>query len=75
MVHYSVKMNEALGGVLFIDEAYGLHPNRGPFAKDVLEQLLANLTDPKYAGKMLVIIAGYTQDISALLEANVGMIR
>jgi hypothetical protein len=40
-----------------------------------LEQLLANLTDPKYKGKMLVIIAGYTEDINALLESNAGMIR
>jgi ATPase family associated with various cellular activities (AAA) len=75
IICHSAKMKEALGGVLFIDEAYGLHPNRGPFAKDVLEQLLANLTDPMYEGKMLVIIAGYTEDISALLESNVGMTR
>jgi SpoVK/Ycf46/Vps4 family AAA+-type ATPase len=75
LFHNSAKMNEALGGVLFIDEAYGLHPDRGRFAKDVLEQLLANLTDPKYKGKMLVIIAGYTEDINALLESNAGMIR
>lgn len=68
-------MKEALGGVLFIDEAYGLNPSRSVFAKDILEQLLANLTDPKYEGKMLVIIAGYTTDICALLESNAGMIR
>jgi DNA helicase TIP49 (TBP-interacting protein) len=37
-------MNEARGGVLFIDEAYGLDPTRSSFAKDSLEQLLSNMT-------------------------------
>lgn len=68
-------MDEARGGVLFIDEAYGLHPDKNKFAKDVLEQLLANLTDSKYEGKMIVIIAGYTKDIKDLLRSNPGMTR
>ena len=69
-------MNEARGGVLFIDEAYGLIPNRGDsFLKESVNQLLGNLTDPKYEGKMIVIIAGYTSDIDDLLNSNQGMMR
>lgn len=69
-------MNEARGGVLFIDEAYGLIPNEGDtFLKEAVIQLLSNLTDPKYEGKMIVIIAGYTSDIDDLLNSNPGMMR
>lgn len=67
------KMDEARGGVLFIDEAYGLDPSKGnPFAKDAIEMLLANMTDPKYEGNMIIILAGYTQEIGELLNANPG---
>ena len=68
-------MEEARGGILFIDEAYGLDPSRSPFARDSLEQLLANLTDPKFEGKMVVIIAGYSDDIDKLTNSNAGMPR
>lgn len=69
-------MNEARGGVLFIDEAYGLIPEpRDSFLKETVLQFLANLTDPKYEGNMIVIIAGYTSDIDALLNSNQGMMR
>ena len=69
-------MNEARGGVLFIDEAYGLIPNRGDsFNKESIIQLLGNLTDRKYEGKMIVIIAGYTSEIDELLNSNQGMMR
>ena len=69
-------MNEARGGVLFIDEVYGLIPEpRDSFLKETVLQFLANLTDPKYEGNMIVIIAGYTSDIDALLNSNQGMMR
>jgi AAA+ superfamily predicted ATPase len=70
-----LKMDEARGGVLFIDEAYGLNPNRSSFATDALEQLFGNLTDPKYQGNMIVILAGYTKDIDELLASNAGFPR
>ena len=69
------KMKEALGGILFIDEAYGLDPSRSPYGRDCLEQLLANLTDPKFEGNMVVIIAGYSADIDKLMNSNPGMTR
>jgi hypothetical protein len=68
-------MNEARGGVLFIDEAYGLDPTRSAFAKDSLEQLLSNMTDPIYEGNMIIIIAGYSQEIEVLMKSNPGFYR
>ena len=68
-------MEKARGGILFIDEAYGLNPKQNQFAGDSLLALLANLTDPKYVGNMLVIIAGYTSDIDILINSNPGMSR
>ena len=69
------KMDEARGGVLFIDEAYGLDPSNSPFAKDAIEMLLANMTDPKYDGKMIIILAGYPNDIHQLIQSNPGLPR
>lgn len=69
------KMDEARGGVLFIDEAYGLDPSRSAYAKDSLDMLLANMTDPKYEGNMVIILAGYTDDIDKLLRSNPGLKR
>jgi hypothetical protein len=71
------KMEEARGGVLFIDEAYGLDPTTGGnmFAKDALEMMLANATDPKYLGKMMIILAGYPHQMDRLMGANPGLPR
>ena len=68
-------MDEARGGVLFIDEAYGLNPSNSHFAKDSLEMLLANMTDRKYEGNMVIILAGYQNDMEALLQSNPGLKR
>jgi SpoVK/Ycf46/Vps4 family AAA+-type ATPase len=66
--------DRARGRVLFIDEAYGLNSAPGnPFAKEAVEEMLAIMTDPEYKGKMVVILAGYREDIDALLESNAGM--
>ena len=69
------KMDEARGGVLFIDEAYGLHPSRSAFAKDAIETILSNMTDPKYEGNMIIILAGYEDDMNKLLQSNAGLYR
>eukprot|EP00762_Andalucia_godoyi_P008529 ANDGO_01319.mRNA.1 Protein cfxQ homolog len=66
-------MDRALGRVLFIDEAYGLHPSKSPYCTEALEQLLSMLTDPRYMGKMVVILAGYEKEIDELLETNPGL--
>jgi len=74
----SEAMERALGGVLFIDEAYGLDYSKqsgNSFAKDACETLLSNLTHPKYQGKLVVILAGYPDHIDSLLQCNPGMPR
>ena len=64
--------DRALGGVLFIDEAY-------QFAKDeqgrkVLDQIVKRLTEPEYAN-LVVVMAGYTDDMQNLYAANTGLKR
>lgn len=74
------KMDEARGAVLFIDEAYGLDHSRerggsDSFKKEALEALLGNMTDPAYAGNMVIILAGYRDQLTSLLACNPGLPR
>ena len=68
-------MEAARGGVLFIDEAYGLNPIMNICAKGSIEMLLSNLTDPKYEGNMIVVLAGYIDQIDKLFDCNPGLRR
>jgi SpoVK/Ycf46/Vps4 family AAA+-type ATPase len=62
---------KALGQVLFIDEAYRLKD--GPFAKEAIDEIVSLLTDERYKGKIIVILAGYDNDINELLAVNRGL--
>lgn len=65
-------VEKALGGVLFIDEAYSL--NQGPhdsFGREAIDTLVPLLLD--YKGRMVCIIAGYTGDMHNFLDANAGL--
>ena len=65
-------VNRGLGGVLFIDEAYGL--NDGGFgAKDAAPELLTLLND--YRGRMVCIAAGYPREMAAWEATNSGLCR
>lgn len=64
-------MEKALGKVLFIDEAYRLAG--GLFAQEAVDELVDCVTKPKYQGKMIIILAGYVEDINRLLKVNPGM--
>ncbi|KAK8151607.1 P-loop containing nucleoside triphosphate hydrolase protein [Phyllosticta citribraziliensis] len=61
----------ALGKVLFIDEAYRL--GEGHFAKEAIDEIVDCLTKPQFAQKLVVILAGYTQDINRLMAVNPGL--
>lgn len=61
---------EALGGILFIDEAYSLNDKKG-FGPKVIESLLTFLVD--YKADMIVIIAGYDKPMDAFLASNPGL--
>lgn len=66
-------LDEALGSVLFIDEAYRLLPSNGSFNREIVDELVQALTEDKYRGKLAVILAGYEQDIAVLIRSNPGL--
>ncbi|KAJ7475849.1 P-loop containing nucleoside triphosphate hydrolase protein [Mycena latifolia] len=62
---------KALGKVLFIDEAYRL--GEGRFAQEAIDELVGILTNPKFQSKVVVILAGYDQDMNRLMSVNTGL--
>jgi hypothetical protein len=64
-------LEKSMGKVLFIDEAYRLAD--GGFATEAMDELVSSLTDPKYAQKLIVILAGYDEDINRLMSINPGL--
>ncbi|KAJ4345954.1 uncharacterized protein N0V89_012090 [Didymosphaeria variabile] len=64
-------MEKAMGKVLFIDEAYRLA--EGSFAVEAMDELVDCLTKPKFAQKLVVILAGYDKDIDRLMGMNPGL--
>ncbi|KAJ9507979.1 hypothetical protein QJQ45_021314 [Haematococcus lacustris] len=64
----------AVGGVLFIDEAYRLNPASGNvYGREALDEIVQLLTEPQFMKKMVVILAGYEAEIDQLLTANPGL--
>ncbi|MBC8110216.1 MAG: AAA family ATPase [Verrucomicrobia bacterium] len=65
-------IEKALGGVLFIDEAYALSQGgENDFGKETIETLLKQMEDKR--GQFVVITAGYTDNMSQFLEMNPGL--
>jgi SpoVK/Ycf46/Vps4 family AAA+-type ATPase len=66
------KIREALGGVLFIDEAYSLlGQSSGDFGKEVIDTLVDEMT--RHNENLVVILAGYPAEMDLLLESNPGL--
>ena len=66
------KIREALGGVLFIDEAYSLFSSTtGDFGKEVIDTLVDEMT--KHNENVVVVLAGYPHEMDMLLESNPGL--
>ncbi|WP_371925816.1 AAA family ATPase [Halobacillus sp. A5] len=66
------KIREALGGVLFIDEAYSLHSKgRDDFGKEAIETLIDEMT--KHNENLVVILAGYQYEMQQLINSNPGL--
>lgn len=66
------KIREALGGVLFIDEAYSLYNGgRDDFGKEAIETLVDEMT--KHNENLVVILAGYHHEMEQLVESNPGL--
>ncbi|MDX1905213.1 MAG: AAA family ATPase [Thermonemataceae bacterium] len=66
------KINQALGGILFIDEAYALtQGHENDFGKEAVETLLKQMEDKR--GQFAVIVAGYPDNMKQFLQANPGL--
>ncbi|PLT32552.1 stage V sporulation protein K [Bacillus sp. V5-8f] len=66
------KIREALGGVLFIDEAYSLSSqSSGDFGKEAVDTLVDEMT--KHNENLVVVLAGYPHEMALLLESNPGL--
>jgi hypothetical protein len=67
------KIDEALDGVLFIDEAYTLiaAKSEDPYGHEAVQTLLKRMEDDRE--RLVVILAGYPQEMEALLRSNPGL--
>lgn len=69
------KINEAMNGVLFIDEAYSLVSSgndrgRSGYSEEAVAVLLKEMEDRR--GQFCVILAGYKEEMKELLSTNPG---
>ena len=66
------KINQALGGVLFVDEAYALIPKDQSYdyGHEAVATLIKAMED--FRGKFCVILAGYRNEMQEMLSSNPG---
>ncbi|MCR5432066.1 MAG: AAA family ATPase [Lachnospiraceae bacterium] len=66
-------VHKALGGVLFIDEAYSLASDtQNDFGDEAIETLVKLMED--HRDDLVVIVAGYTDDMKRFLKRNQGLV-
>jgi Cdc6-like AAA superfamily ATPase len=65
-------VDSALGGILFVDEAYSLvNGDRDAFGKEALDTMLKMMED--YRDDLVVIFAGYKKEMQVLMQSNSGL--
>lgn len=61
----------AVGGILFIDEAYSITNDGGQFGQECVDTLVKLIED--YKGKIIVILAGYSKEMNEFIKSNSGL--
>ena len=64
-------IDEALDGVLFIDEAYTLVGRQNDYGAEAIATLLKRMEDDR--DRLVVILAGYTNEIKEFIDSNPGL--
>ena len=67
----NAKIDEALDGVLFIDEAYTLVGEGNDYGAEAIATLLKRMEDDR--SRLVVILAGYTNQITEFIDSNPGL--
>lgn len=67
------KIDDAMGGVLFIDEAYSLtsRGDQSDYGSEAIQTLLKRMEDKR--GEFFVFVAGYPENMERFLKANPGL--
>ncbi|MDY0103552.1 MAG: AAA family ATPase [Lentimicrobium sp.] len=66
------KIEAAIGGVLFIDEAYSLtNGNNNDFGREAIEVIIKQMEDRR--GEFSLIVAGYPKEMGIFLDSNPGL--
>lgn len=65
------KIKEAMGGVLFIDEAYALAQKDDAFGQEAIDTILKAMEDNR--DNLVVIVAGYTEPMGKFVGSNPGL--
>jgi SpoVK/Ycf46/Vps4 family AAA+-type ATPase len=63
--------DKAMGGILFIDEAYTLSSENDQYGKEAIDTLMKRMEDDR--GKFVVIAAGYQNEMEQFLSVNPGL--
>ncbi len=63
--------DKAMGGILFIDEAYTLSAGNDQYGKEAIDTLMKRMEDDR--GKFVVIAAGYKDEMDTFLAVNPGL--
>ena len=65
-------VKKAMGGILFIDEAYSLvSDNEGDYGQEAINTLLKLMEDNR--DSLVVIVAGYTEEMQSFINSNPGL--
>ncbi|MDR2586232.1 MAG: AAA family ATPase [Prevotellaceae bacterium] len=65
-------IDEAINGILFIDEAYSLvHSENDDYGLEALATLIKRMEDDR--DKLVVILAGYTKEMKTFIKSNSGL--